>query len=882
MTRWSYKLRLRFRSLFKRSRVEQELSDEVRFHLEKLIEERVAKGLTGEQARYAALRELGRIEQIKEECRDMRRVNYIENFIQDIRYGLRTLVKRPGFTSAAVIALALGIGANTAIFSVVNGVLLRSLPYRDPDHLVVVSLLDQKSRESFPLCDADFLDWRAQNHVFSSIAAFSGSGYNLTGSGAPTRILGDVVTADFFSTLGVKPLVGRTFLPNEDRPGSPRLVVQGYSLWMDRYGSNPDIVGQSIVLNGLSTTVIGVMPAHFLPRGDQQLWTNLVIKPPSRRGPYYLTGEARLKPGATIAQARAELATLARRIEAQNPLSNSHMAFQVTPLEEAIVGNVRPALLVLLGAVVFVLLIASADVANLLLARAAAREKEFAVRTALGASRARLISQLLTESVLLGAVGGLFGLALARWGVKLLLALSPNNLPRLQEIEIDGRVLLFTCLISLASGILFGLAPAMHSRRVGLNESLKEGGRGGTEGQGRSQTRDLLVVAEIAMSFVLLVCAGLMLRSFHRLETVRSGVDPSNVLTMEISLPEQTYKSDDQIREFYQQLIAKVEALPGVASAGIGMSLPPNLLSVTDYFTVEGQPAVSERELGLADLVFVSPDYFRALGVSLLKGRNFTDQDRQDSTKVAIINQTLARRYWPNENPIGKRLKLGGAERPNSPWLEIVGVVGDIKYSGLDAPPEMAMYEPYQQFPWSSMYLVVRTSGHLDNPAAMTRSVQNVVWSLDKDVPVAHVRTMEQLFSESVGQPRFRTVLLGIFATIALSLAVVGIYGVLAYSVAQRTHEIGVRVALGAKRSDVLKLVMGHGLKLTLLGVGIGIAGSLTLTRFLSSMLYDVKPTDPVTFAGVAVALTVVALLASCVPTLRATKVDPMVALRYE
>jgi putative ABC transport system permease protein len=865
-----------------RSRMESEMDAELRFHLEAYAEDLVRGGVPRQEAIRRARIEFGGVERAKEECREARGVSFLETLIQDLRYGVRIFLKSPGFAAAAVITLALGVGANTAFFSVVNGVLLRPLPYRDPSRLVVVSLLNRKSQETFPLCDADFLDWRAQNHAFTAVAAFSDNPFNITGSGAPEQILGDVVTAEFFSTLGVKPALGRTFLPNEDRPGSPRMVVLSYNLWQRRYASNPGVIGQAIVLNGSNYEVIGIMPPRFLPSPETELWTNLVMNPPRFRGPYYLTGQARLKPGVTMEQARAELATIANRIEQQNPLTNSNMSFRATPLKEAIVGDVRRALLVLLGAVAFVLLIASANVANLLLARAAVREKEVAIRAALGASRARLTRQLLTESMLLAAIGGLLGLLLARWGVQLLLQFGPGNLPRLEEIAIDGRVLGFTCLISLASGILFGLAPAVQSGRSDLNKSLKEGGRSAADGEGRSRVRSILVVAEIALSVVLLAGAGLMLKSFLRLQAVSPGVNPNHALTMQISLPRRQYHDDSQVISFYQHLLEKVQTLPGVESAGVGMSLPPNLLQVTDYFTIEGQPAVSERMLGLADLVFVSPDYFRALGVPLVKGRYFIAADRADTAKVAIVNQTLAHHYWPNENPIGKRLRTGGPERPNNPWMEVVGVVGDIKYSGLDASPEMALYQPYQQAAWSSMYLVVRTSSKLDNPATLASAIANAVWSLDKDLPVAHIRTMDQLLSDSVDQPRFRTVLIEIFALVALSLATVGIYGVLAYSVSQRKHEIGIRMALGAKRSDLLWLVVGRGMLLTLIGVVIGVTGAFALTRFLSTLLYGVRPTDPATFVAVPLLLACVALLACGIPARRAMRVDPMIALRHE
>ena len=870
------------KQLFSRRGLYSDLSGEIQEHLEEKIEELVAGGMSRKEAAAAARREFGNVTLTEEDSREVWRWPSIENFFMDVRYGLRMLRKNAGFTAVAVITLALGISANTTIFSVVNGVLLRPLPYRDASRLVVVSLFNQKTQEIFPLCDADFLDWRAQNQVFSDVAAFSGTTFNITGSGLPEQLRGGVVTGEFFSTLGVMPVLGRTFLPSEDRPGSAPMAVLSYNLWQNRYGADPGVIGRAIVLNGLSTTVIGVMPPRFLPTAETQLWTNLVVNPPTFRGPYYLTGEARLKPGVTIEQARGELAAIARRIEQQNPATNSNMSFRVTPLEEAIVGDVRPALLVLLGAVAFVLLIASANVANLLLARATVREREIAIRTALGASHARLMAQLLTESLLLAAIGGVLGLLFAKWGVKLLSELGPSNLPRLEEIAIDGRVLAFTCLISFASGILFGLVPAFPSGRSDLNKSLKEGGRSAAEGQGRSRARSGLVVAEIALSLILLVGGGLMLKSFLRLQAVSPGVNPKNALTMQITLPQRQYHGDSQMILFYQRLLEKVQILPGVESAGVGMSLPPNLLEVTDYFTVEGQAAVSERMLGLADLVFASPNYFQALGVPLLNGRLFSAADRADAAKVAIINLTLARHYWPNESPIGRRLRTGGPERPNNPWMEVVGVVGDIKYSGLDAAPEMVLYEPYQQAAWSSMYLVVRTSSKLDNPATLASAVQNAVWSLDKDLPVAHIRTMEQLLSESVEQPRFRTVLLEIFALIAVSLATVGIYGVLAYSVSQRRHEIGIRMAIGARRSDVLWLVVGQGMLLTFIGVAIGVTGAFVLTRFLSTLLYEVRPTDPATFVVVPLLLAGVALLACYIPARRAMRVDPMVALRHE
>jgi predicted permease len=867
--------------LFARRRLHADVSEEIREHLAEKIDELVASGMSRRDATHAARREFGNLTLIEEDSRAVWRWLSLEDFLMDTRYALRMLRKSPGFTAAAVIALALGIGPNTALFSVVNGVLLRALPYREPDRLAVISIINQKSREVFPLCDADFLDWRAQNQAFAAVAALSGSSFNLTGLGAPQQLRGDVVTADFFAALGVQPALGRTFLPNEDQPGSRRIVVLSFNLWQARFGSDPSIVGREIVLNRSNFTVVGVMPRSFLLGPETELWANLVLEPPSRRGPYYLTGIARLKPGFTLEQARSDLTAIHRRIQQANPLTDTNMDFRAIPLEEAVVGDVRPALLVLLGAVAFVLLIASANVANLLLARSSAREREIAIRAALGASRMRLAIQLLTESVLLALIGGVLGLLLAVWGVKLLQQFGPSSLPRLQEVAIDTRVLAFTCVISIASGILFGLVPAFEIGRGHLNQSLKETGRSASETGLRTRTRGFVVVIEVALSLILLIGGGLMLKSFHRLQTVNSGVNIDNTLTMQISLPPRQY-NDSQAVTFYQQLLEKLETLSGIDAAGVGMALPPNILDVSDYFTIEGQAATSERNLPLADFVSVSPDYFRALGVPLMTGRYFSAADRGDAPKVAIVNQTLAKRCWPNQNPVGKRLKTGGAERPNNPWMEIVGVVGDVKYSGLDAAPEMVLYEPYQQSPWSSMYLVVRASTKFDNATALASTVQNAVWSLDKDLPLAHIRTLEQLLSESVEQPRFRTVLLEIFAFIALLLAAVGIYGILAYSVSQRRREIGIRIALGAKPREVLWLVVGRGMLLTLIGITIGLVGAFALSRFLSTLLYAVRPTDLSVFAIVPVLLAGVALVACYLPARRAMRVDPMIALRYE
>lgn len=798
-----------------------------------------------------------------------------------MRYGVRMLVKNPGFTIVAVIALALGIGANSAIFTVVNGVLLRPLPFAEPDRLMNVMLTyPQRDASRASLSLADFLDWKAQNQAFESFAVFGAFGpFNLTGEQGPENVSGVWVTADFFTTLGVQPARGRAFVSGEDQPGSSPVVVISNSLWQRRMGSDPDAVGKSITLNGTSYTVIGIMPAEFRYPEGIELWGALPLTPPTRRGPFWLRGIARLKPDVTLEQARADMQAMAGRIQEQNPNTNDPWTFNIMPMREVIVGDVRPALLVLLGAVAFVLLIATANVANLQLVRAATREKEIAIRRALGASRGRLIRQLLTESVLLAWLGCALGLLLAMWGVDLLIALSPEEIPRLQEARIDTTVLLFTFSISLVSGILFGLVPALQGSTSRLNESLKEGGRSNSEGSARSRMRNLLVVSEFALALMLLIGAGLMIRSFLRLQDVNPGVKTDNILTMHFSLPISKYQGSAQTATFFRELLQRVQALPGVESAATSISLPPNLLLLSDSFTVEGQPIAPGETAPLAPALFVSPDYFRALGVPLLKGRYFTDADTANSPNVTIISDTMARQFFPGEDPLGKRIKLGGPERPNAPWMEVVGVVGDVKYNGLDIASEPVFYRALEQAAFRLNYLVVRTK---NDPMTLVPAIRSEVASIDSDLPISRIKTMDQIMSESVAQPRFRTLLLGVFGAVALLLAAVGIYGVMAYTVSQRQREIGIRMALGAQQSDILKMVVRQGVTLALVGTGIGLAGAFAASRFIAKLLFGVSATDLTTFLGIAFLLAVVATAACYIPARRATRVDPMVALRHE
>jgi len=810
------------------------------------------------------------------------------DMFQDLKHGVRMLLKQPGFTLVALLTLALGIGANTAIFSVVNAVLLRPLPFEKSDDLMKVTMANPRlGDESIPLSVADFMDWQSQNQVFENLAAYTDNWYSLTGDGEPERLRGAIVTADFFSTLRARPLLGRTFTNGDDVPNGPALVILSQRLWQRRFSSDQQIVGKAVALNGKSRTVIGVMPEAFsfpdeyansLP-GPVELWAIHPLEPQKRRGPYYLFGIGRLKPGASAAQAQAELNNIGLRIRQDNPLTNADTTFAGRLLKDAIVGGVRRLLFVLLGGVAFVLLIASVNVANLSLSRATTRRTEVAIRSALGAGQGRIIRQLLTESLLLAAAGAVLGVLLAFLSVDVLLAIGSDKLPRLQEVKIDARVLGFTAAISLLSGLLFGLAPAWRASRTSLSESLKEGRQIGGESRGWQRTRNLLVVAEVALSLVLLTGAGLMLNSFLRLQRVSPGFPPQNILTSQISLPGARYKEDAQINGFYQQLIDRVGKLPGVQAAGIGMSLPPNQRSISDTFTIEGAPPTPGEGAPPVPVVFVSSGYFSALGVPLLRGRNFQESDRDGSPTVVIINETLARRYFPNQDPIGRRLKVGGPERPTNVWMEIVGVVGDVRYGGLDVAPEPAYYEHYLQVPWYSTYLVVRSATDSRQLAA---AVRTSVWSLDKDLPVADIKTMDQLLSESVERPRFRTLVFLVLGSLALVLAMTGIYGVMSHLVTQRTREIGIRVALGAPRGSVLRLIMGQGMSLALIGVVIGVGAALALARLMTSLLYDVRPTDPVTLVAITVLLLAVALAACWLPARRATKVDPLLALRCE
>jgi len=797
----------------------------------------------------------------------------MNTLLQDLRYGVRVLLKKPGFTLVTVITLALGIGANTAIFSVVNAVLLKPLPFKDSERLVMVwnRGAEAAGGDRTPLALADLLDWRAGSRSFDEIGAFQFIMFNYTSSESPERIQAAGVTANFLSMLGVLPSLGRTFLADEERPGGPRVALLSDGFWRKYFAADPQVLGRTINLNGTAFNVIGVMPAALdFPTKEVQLWTALQLPPPTRRGPYFLRGVARLKDGVTVEQARAETRTIKSSFEGQ-PFN-----FNLLPVNEFIVGDVRLALLVLLVAVTLVLLIAAVNVANLMLVRSAGRVKEMSIRAALGASRARLIRQLLTESLLLALAGGVLGVLWATWGIRLLLKLAPESIPRLDQIGIDGRVLGWTALVSLLAGVLFGLAPAWQSSRLNLNEAT--GGRGTTESPGKRRWRDLLVVSELALAVMLLIGAGLLVKSFWRLQRVDAGVNPERVLTMQLALRGQRYADARQVDAFYPRLLERVQALPGVRAAAVSNSLPPENTEFSSGFTIEGRPAIPHQIPPIAYFIRVSPDYFRTLSIPLRRGRYFSAADSADAPLVAIINETMARQFFPHEDPLGHRLNTGDERQPT--WWQIVGVVGDVKYTGLADETQPALYQPLVQATSWNVFLSIKTE--TSDPLGLAAAVRNEIRSLDGELPVAQVGTLEQRFATAVAQPRFRTTLIALFAALALMLAVVGIYGVISYSVTQRTHEIGVRLALGAQTSEVLKLVLKQGAALAVMGVVIGLGASLALTGLLKKLLFNVSTTDWPTFSAIPLLLAAVALLACYLPARRAAQVDPMVALRYE
>ncbi len=803
---------------------------------------------------------------------------------QDLRYGARMLWKKPGFTLIAVLTLSLGIGANTAIFSVVHAALLRPLPYERPDQLVMIWERNlSRGLEQSQVSPVTYCDWREQKHLFDKIAGWWYPQVNLTDTGSePQRVRTVDVTDAFFDVLGVRPIIGRGFQPGEDRPGGEQLAVIGHELWRSRYNSDPNILGKAVTLDGRSYSVIGVAPPGFDYPNATQIWCPLGWEP-RRHNRYarFFEVVARLKPGVTLRQAQAEMTALSNRIAQENPNSNKDWGAAVVSLRDQLLGDFRLALLVLFGAVGLVLLIACANVASLLLARAGAREKEVAIRLAIGATRGRLLRQLLTESVLLALLGGVIGLLIAAWGADVLLKLNPVEIPRMDNLSVNGPILAFTLGVSLLTGLIFGVVPALNASRPDLNRTLKEGGRDSQTAGGR--IRSALVIAEVAIAMVLLVGAGLLLKSFVRLQRVDSGFNSANVLTFNLQLPASSYREWRQVSELYTQLIARLKSVPGAQSADATGFLPLES-GWPSGFLIQGRPPAPGEET-VAQHRPVSEGYFQTMGIPLLRGRQFGERDQADAPGVMIVNEALARRYFPNEDPVGKRIttlsrQYGplGRVMPASLEMEVVGVVGDEKNSSLSKTAEPAIYIFHRQFAYRSMSVVVRATA----PLSLVNAVQNEVWALDRNLPVSNIKTMERRLGESIAQPRFSALLLGLFAALALLLAAVGIYGVVSYTVEQRTREIGLRMALGASAGDILKQVVGRGLALTLAGAGLGVFGAFGLTRLISGLLYGVRATDPAIFVAMPALLALVALMACYIPARRATKVDPMIALRCE
>ncbi len=807
----------------------------------------------------------------------------VEELLQDLRYGIRTLRKNPAFTVVAVLALALGIGANTAMFSVAYGILARPLPYPDADRVVVVFMRYFPRDFAFgTMCIRDYLMWKENNHAFEKPSLFRGLRMDIGGKeGVPEQVQGAAVTAGFFSALKVSPLIGRTFAEAEDKPATSSLAVLSESMWRRRFGASSGVLGETILVNGAPSIVIGVMPSAFqFPRRETELWTNLPLNPPTRYGPWFYRGVARLKPSVTLRQAQAEINHIGLRMMQQNS-SYKRLTLPVLRLRDALLGTtLKPAILVLAGAVGLVLLIAVVNVANLMLVRATVREREMALRLSLGAGRGRLVRQLLTESVLLAVMGGMAGLVVAWGGIELIRAWNPGDLPLIDSVRLDWRALGFMVLISMLTGILFGLAPALASARADLNSTIKEGGRTGAGSGTRGSTRSALVASEIAISLTLLVGAGLLLRSFRNLQAVTGGFStpPQQILTMLISPGTRKYDDARAGLAFYNEVLRRTRNVPGVERVAVTDALPPNRQGDADTFGIEGQSLLPGEMNPIVSDVTVGPDFFRTLGIPLVRGRYFTDHDNQDSTPVAIVSEGFARRFFANQR---SHWQAHPAERAGfgNKWMEIVGVVGNVKYLGLTVDTDPAYYIPFAQGYGPRMFLAVRSSGAA---ARLVGLLRQEIQSIDPGVTLAQTGTMEQALRLSISQPRFDTMLLGLFAGIALLLAAVGIYGLIAYSVAQRTHEIGVRMALGAERADVLRMVIWQGASLAAIGIALGLGGAFALTRLLKTMLFGISVTDSLTFAGVPVGMMLVILLATFVPALRATRISPVLALRYE
>ena len=884
-------LSFRARALLRRGSVERELDDELRFHLDKQADKHVAAGLTPEQAARRARLELGGLDRTKLECREARGVTLVEHLVQDVRYGLRKLRRSPGFTAIALLTLALGIGANTALFSVVNGVLLSSLPYPEPDQLVTL----HQSKPNFATGSvpfANFRDWRDQSRSFTGMAIHRPYAFSLTGERTAEIVRAELVSSEFFSLLGVAPVLGRGFARGEDEVGAAPVALLGASLWQRRFGGSPDILGHTLVLNGRGYTVVGVVPATFdlyLDGGSRDVyvpigqWDNNILL--QRGAGLGFHGVGRLAPGVSLEQAQADMDRIAGHLASVYPETNRGTGVVLIPFKEWVVGGVRPILLVLFGAVALVLLIACVNVANLLLARATGRTRELAIRVALGAGRGRLLRQLLTESMLLALAGGALGLLVAAWGTPAALALLPGSLPRAGEISLDGRVLVFALGVSLVSGVLFGLAPALRATESSLHVALKDGGRGASSARHRGQ--DLLVVIQMAMVFVLLVGAGLMIRTLSRLWSVDPGLDPAGVMTFGVSLPpSMTGTSPDAIRTHLRRVEERVKAIPGIEAVALSTGALPLQADDEQLFWLDGVPRpASSDQMNWALWYVVGPDYRRAMGIPLLAGRFLGPEDDERGALAVVVDEVLARQYFGSESPVGRLIHMDGYDRP----ARVVGVVGHVVQWGLASDETQSLraqlyFSPMQLgdetiAPATGIDVVVRS-----DPAAPVsfQTIRAAMQEISPDEIAADPRTMDQVIADSLAARRFSMFIFAVFAALALLLASIGIYGVVSCGVGQRTSEIGIRMALGARRRDVLGLILGGGVKMVLIGIGLGVAAAFGLTRLMAHLLYGVSATDPFTFIAVAVGLTAVALAACYLPARRATRVDPMIALRHD
>jgi len=879
----------RLLALFRRKRLEENLDEELRGHLDMLVEENIRRGLSPDEARYAAQRSFGGVEQVKEIYREQRGLPMIETLGQDARYGLRQLRRSPGFTAVAVLTLALGIGANTAIFSLVDAIVLRPLPYPSPDQLVGLGQWRSQKGEGYVqtgVSAPNIVDIAKEKGIFQQVAYYRWSGFNITEGNRPESVDGVQASVELLPMFGVPPLKGRVFTPDEMRVGHDQVAIIGHRLWQTRYGSDPAILGKTIDLDERRYAIVGVMPARFRFTWDQDMdvFVPLALTPDEmseagRGTSRDLQTQARLQPGVSVEQAQAAMDTLAGNLAAEYPDANKGWGIKVEPLHAAYYRHMQTPLLIMAGAVLFVLLIACANVANLLLARATGRRREVAVRVAIGASRRRLVTQLLTESVLLAILGGALGLLLAYGGDRLLtveLSRYDFSLPNARVIDVDWRVLVFSLVATLATGVLFGLAPALAASKTDLNESLKEGGVTTTTDSGRRRLRNTLVVSETALALVLLSGAGLLVRTFLRLMDVDLGFDPSNALSMRVSLPRYKYTLAAQQALFFRELLQRLDSVPGVKAAGARGN-------TRVFFQPEGQPPAAPGQEPAADYDFVTPEYFSAMGIALVAGREFSASDSLGAEPVAIVSETVARRYWPHSNPVGSHLTIQSrvysgksAEAPQPP--EIVGVVKDVRNDDL-WEPEQDIYVPYFQHPVPSVFLAVRTAVP---PLSVVPAVRDAVLALDKEQPLNNISTMEEMKSETYGAIRFPMTLVWIFAALALALSAVGIFGVMSYAVGRRTREMALRMVLGAGRGEVLRLVLREGLGVSMVGVAVGLVAALGLSRVMAGYVYGIRATDPLTFAAASLLLMLAALAACYVPALRATRVDPMVALRYE